>query len=1031
MLKRLVELSLIHRGIVLALAAGFVLFGLYTASRARLDVFPEFAPPQVTINTEAPGFAPEQVEALVTRPVENAVNGVSGLQSLRSQSIQGLSSVVAVFDSRTDIFRARQLVAERLGEAASALPQQAHAPIVAPLTSSASVVLVVGLTSGERAPMDVRSFADWVLKPRLLGVPGVAKIATFGGEVRQIQVQLRPDRLLAFGLGTNDVLDAARNATGIRGAGFVEGDNQRVLLLAEGQPVTASEIGDVVVARHGGASVLLRDVARVVEAPEPKLGDASIGGEPGVVLVVSSQFGANTVEVTRSLESALREMAPAFRAEHLLLHPALFRPASFVAESMGNVRFALLLGGLLVAVVLFLFLYNIRAAFVSFTAIPLSLLAAVIVLDRLGLSLNVMTLGGLAIAIGVVVDDAIIDVENIARRLRQNEAEASPAPALGVVRDASLEVRGAVVYATYVVALVFLPVLALSGLQGRLFAPLGIAYIAAILASLIVALTVTPALMFVLLKGRAVGRTEGPLLVRLREGYGRLLARAMERPRSLIIIAVILCVAAAATLPFFGGALLPELRESHFIIHMSAVPGTSIQESLRLGKAVSLELMKNRHILSVAQRVGRAEQGDDTWGSHYSEFDVELKPLGGEEAEGVQAELRSAVAKFPGANFAIKPFLTERVEETISGATAQVAVSIFGDSLDALDDKAAEVARVLSGVPGAADVQVQAQPGTPELVVRVHPERLSRLGLTPVEVFEALQTAYQGAVVAQTYSANRVVDVAVILDPALRRDPESVGDLLLRTRDGAVVPLRTLADVFLTSGRYVVMHEGTRRRQAVTCNVQGRDLASFVGEARRSVTREVRFPSGTYADFTGAAQAREQTQRELLVNSALAGLGIVLLLSLVFRNAANLILVLANIPFALVGGVLAAFITGGELSIGSMVGFVTLFGITMRNSMMLVSHFEHLVSKEGMTWGKAAAFRGATERFSPIVMTALVTGLGLVPLALGRNAPGREIEGPMAVVILGGLITSTALNLFVLPSLVVRFGRFSAGASDE
>ncbi|HYM13474.1 MAG TPA: efflux RND transporter permease subunit [Bryobacterales bacterium] len=1031
MLRGLVASSLRFRGVVIALACVAIGYGLYVTQHARYDVYPEFAPPQVVIQTEAPGLSPEEVEELVTRPVESAVNGVGSLESLRSESIQGLSVVTAVFREGTEIYRARQTINERLAEIIGSMPLGVRAPTMAPLTSASSMMLAIGLTSSKRSLMDLRTFADWTIRPRLLGVPGVAKVVVFGGEVRQLQIQVRPERLLAFDLSLDDVLAAARKSTGVRGAGFVETAAQRIVLRSEGQSLTPAQLGEVALARRNGRTLRLRDVTRIAEAPEPKIGDASIEGIPGVLLVLSSQLGANTMEVTAAAERALDEMKPAIGASEITLYPRLFRPANFIETALHNVNFSLLLGGILVAAVLFLFLFNLRTAFISLTAIPLSLLVAVIILDRLGATLNTLTLGGLAIAIGEVVDDAIIDVENIFRRLRENAASDNPQSAFRVVLDASLEVRSAVVYATFIVALVFLPVLTLTGLQGRLFAPLAIAYILAILASLAVALTVTPALAVLLLPGVSAVAAETSFVRALKARYVRLLQAAAARPNQVMVSAFLLSAAAAATLPFFGAGFLPELREGHFIVHMSAVPGTSLQESLRLGRLVTFDLRKNRNIRYVSQQIGRAEKADDTWGPNYSEIHVDLKPLGGEESEITQNQIRAALAKFPGVYFSITPFLTERIEETLSGATAAVVIKIFGDDLDLIDQKAQDVARVVSAVPGAADVQVQSPPGAPQIIIRLRPERLRQFGFEPVDVLDDVEAAYQGAVVAQTYEANRVFDVAVILDERTRRDPEAIGSLLLSNTEGLRLPLRDLAAVFETSGRSLIAHDSARRRTTVTCNVRGRDLASFVAEVRLQVAAKVPFTAGVYPVFSGAEEARAQAQRELLLHSAIAGVVIIALLSIVFGNWRNLALVLANLPFALVGGVLAVFLTGGWLSVGSLVGFVTLFGITTRNSMMLVSHYEHLVTEEGMTWGPAAALRGASERLVPVLMTALVTALGLLPLAIGSGEPGREIEGPMAIVIVGGLATSTLLNLLVLPSLALQYGRFQPASDLE
>jgi len=1026
MLRRLVEFAIRFRGVVIALACVVVGYGVYTAARARYDVYPEFAPPLVVIQTEAPGLSPEEVEALVTRPVENAANGVGNLQSIRSQSIQGLSVVTATFRDGTDIYRARQMVGERLAGALAQMPQGVKPPRMAPLTTATSMMLVIGLTSAKRSLMDIRTFADWTVRPRLLGVPGVANVVVFGGEVRQLQVQLLQDRLLAHDLTIDGVLNSARQATGIRGAGFVETGPQRIVLQARGQSLTAAELGAVALTHHNGMTVRLQDVARVVEAPEPRIGDAAVGLQPGVMLVISSQLGSNTIEVTEAVERALDEMKPAFAAERVTLHPDLFRPASFIETAIHNINSSLLLGGLLVAVVLFLFLFNLRTAFISLTAIPLSLLAAIIILDRCGATLNTLTLGGLAIAIGEVVDDAIIDVENIFRRLRENASSAVPRNAFQVVLEASIEVRGAVIYATFVVALVFLPVLMMSGVQGRLFGPLGTAYILAILASLAVALTLTPALSYALLTRTAERASEPRLVAALKAQYRRLLQWLARRPKHVTITALALFLAAVAALPFFGGAFLPELREGHLILHMSAVPGTSLEESMRLGRKVSAALLSRPYIRSVSQQVGRAELFEDIWGTHYSEFHVGLKPLSGEEAEAVEPDIRKTVSRFPGVYFAIKPFLTERMEEVLSGVSAEVAIKLFGDDLDALDRTARRVAQVVSGIHGAADIQVESPPGMPEVLMRLRPDQLRQFGFHPVPVLEAIQTAYQGTVVAQTYDASKVFDVSVILDPDARRDPEAISSLMLHSPDGLRMPLGELIDVYQTTGRYMIVHEGARRRQSVTCNVHGRDVSSFVGEARRRIQSEVQFPQGVYPVFSGVAEARSQARQEILLYSLIAAVGIVLLLSMVFRNWKNLLLVLANLPFALVGGVLAVFFTGGWLTVGSMVGFVTLFGITTRNSIMMISHFEHLVTQEGARWSLQTALRGASERLSPVLMTALVTGLGLLPLALGSGDPGREIEGPMAIVILGGLVTSTVLNLLVLPTLALQFGRFGS-----
>jgi len=1027
MLKAIVAFSLRFRGIVIALACLAFGYGVYSALNAKLGVFPEFAPPQTMIQTEAPGLATEQVEALISQPIESALLGLNDVAVIRSQSIQGLSAITVFFREGTDIYRNRQLVSERLLEVASQMPAGVSAPVMAPLTPATAWFLTVGLTSKKLQPMDLWRFAYWTMRPRLLAVPGVAKVEIYGGGVRQLQIQVQPRRLLAYGLSISQVLAAARRSTGVEGAGFVENANQRIVIHTEGQSITPEQLGNAVLAPLDGTSVRLRDVARVEWAPQPLIGDAAIGGARAVILILAAQYGANTLEVTRRAEAALRDLAPPVKAEGITLFPRLFRVADFIETSVAGIRSSLLLGGALVAIVLTLFLYDLRTAFISLTAIPLSLLIAVVVLNLMGATLNTITLGGLAIAIGEVVDDAIIDVENIFRRLRGNRASASPRPNFDVILDASLEVRSAVVYATFVVALVFFPVLSMTGVQGKIFAPLGVAYILAILASLGVALTLTPALCAAMLP-RATSEVETRFVRWLKELHRRWLERVLDQPRIAAVGVGALCLAAAATLPFFGGSFLPELQENSFIMHMVGIPGTSIDESMRIGSEITAALLRDRDIKSIAQRAGRAELGEDTVGPNESEFDVTVRPPASEEVDEAQERIRRILARFPGYDFGLNSFLTERIEETLSGQRADVVVSVFGNDLDVLDQAGNGVARILSGIRGGVDVRVQAPGGMPQMLVRLKPNRLVQFGFEPLDVLSAIGTAYQGTEVAQTYDGNRIFGVSVILDPADRLDPETLGGLLLQNEQGNLVPLRELASVSLGSGRYSILHDGGRRVQIVTCNVRGRALDSFVTEAQKKIGA-LKLPAGTYIEFSGAAEARAGALRQILLNSIIAAVLIFVLLFLAFGNLRNLSLVLVNVPFALVGGVLAAWFTGGYLSLGSIVGFVTLFGITMRNSIMMISHFDHLTTNEGVTWGREAVLRGASERLLPILMTAAVTALGVLPLALGSEKPGREIEGPMAIIILGGLLTSTTLNLLVLPSLALRYGRFEGAGS--
>jgi CzcA family heavy metal efflux pump len=1032
MLNAIVRFSIRFRGVVIALAFALLGYGVYSLLGASYDAFPDFAPPEASVQTEAPGLSPEQVEVLVTQPIENAINGVPGIATLRSRSIQGLSDITVIFNPSTDVYRDRQVVSERISTLASQLPSGVEPPVMAPLMSSTGNIMEVDFTSDTQSLMTVRSVADWTIKPRLLAVPGVSGIEIIGGEVRQLQIQVEPERLVQYGVSLEDVVNVAREATGVRGGGFVDTPNQRVVLQTEGQSITPAELARTVVVHHNGANIMLGDVAKVVDAPAPAFGAASVEGKRGVAIMVDAAYGSNTLAVTQGVDEALASLRPDLQAQGIVTHSNVLRAADFIQIAVRNVRSSLYIGAILVVVVLFLFLFDLRTAAISCIAIPLSLLSAVIALEKMGMSLNTMTLGGLAIAIGEVVDDAVIDIENIYRRLRENRNSPSPRPASRVVLEASLEVRSAVVYATFAVILVFIPVLNMSGLAGSLFRPLAIAYIWAILASLLVALTVTPALSMVFLRNRDLPAKEPPVVHWLKRGYARFLLGSERRPSLLMGAVALLIVAGVVTFASLSSSFLPDLREGNITVHMTAIPGTSLEESMRLGDRLTAMLMKIPYVTSVAQRSGRAELATDTNGIHESEIDVNMQAINGTQVQATENGIRRVLAQIPGAILTSNSFLTERINETLSGYGAAVVINVFGNDLNQIDQVALQIPQILQSIPGGAEVSVESPPGMPEIQIRLRPDSLARWGFDPVNVLDAIRTAYGSEVVGQTYEGNRVFDVAVRLAASNGPQVSEIGQLPLRSPDGNFVTLSQLADIQNTSGRYVILHEGARRVQTITCNVRGRDVTSFVREAQARIAL-IKLPAGTYVDFAGTAAAQEQSNRELLINSIFAGLGMILLLTVVVGNARNLLLMLANLPFALVGGVFAAGITGVNLSLGSLVGFVTLFGITLRNSIMLISHYEHLVKSEGMTWGPEAMLRGASERLAPILMTALVTGLGLLPLAIGSGDPGREIEGPMAIVILGGLATSTLLNLLVLPALALRYGKFdrrSTAAAD-
>ena len=1025
MLAALIRWSLRFPIVVCALAAILVVYGVVVLVRAKYDVFPEFVPPQASVQTEAPGLVAEQVELLVTLPIEQAISGASGVQAVRSETISGLSVVTVVFQEGTDPYRSRQIVAEALGEVAARLPAGVKPPKLTPLVSSTMDLLKLGFVSDKLSPLELRDLVQWTIRPRLLAVPGVARATLYGGDERQLQVEVDPKELNSRDLAFNDVISAVRSATGVRGGGFIETPNQRVLIESRGQTLTPAELGAAVLPGGSGSPLRLRDFATVREGAAPKFGDTLIMGKPGVMLGLSSQYGANTLEVTRAAEAEIDSMRPALAARGVTLYAGLHRPANFIENALSGVRRDVLLGAVLIAVLLFLFLRDVRSVAVAFASIPLALLSAVIVVNSLGWTINTMTLGGLAVALGVVVDDAIIDVENIVRRLRGPRA----GDPRDVIHAASLEVRAPVVYATFVVVLVLAPMLFLSGLQGSFFAPLAAAFVFATLASLVVALTVTPAASFLLLT-RSAPKDEPRWLVRLKAWHERILERWLPRPRAVILGSAVVILLAAAVIPFFGGQLMPPFREGHFVVQAVATPGTSLEAMKALGVQVSRDLLAVPGVLSVEETIGRAESGEDTWEPNRSEFHVELARMSGRDEVRTQAGIRAVAEHYPNLQTEVLTFLGDRLSESLSGETAQVAINIFGPDLDELDRLADQIATVVRAVPNAKDVQVKSPSGAPFLRVELRPEGLAQYGFTAADVLDTVETAYQGATAAQVYDTNKVVDLVVKLPASERVDPEEIGSLLIRAASGVTVPLHDLATVSSAEGRTSIMHEGARRRQIVTVNPATSDVAGFVAATRAAINQHVKLPAAVYLQFTGVAEGEAQARREVFLHAGIAAIGIILLLLIAFEDPRTVTLILATTPFALVGGVAAVALTGATLSIGSLVGFVTLFGIVARNAILLVAHLEHLVSVEGAAWSLQTVLRGARERLVPILMTALVTALGLLPLAIGSGEAGREVQGPMATVILGGLVTSTVMNLLVLPVLLWRFGPFGAARSS-
>ncbi len=1017
MVARLVGAALRHRAAVFLLAAGLLMAGFYAARTAPLDVFPEFAPPIVEVQVEAPGLAPEDVEALVTRPLERALAGAPGVATLRSSSIAGLSVVTAVYRYGTDPYRARQVVIERLALAAEQLPPGVR-PAVSPLSAALSTILAIGLRAGSSvSPLELRDLAEWTIRPRLLAVPGVANVVIYGGGIRQVQLTTTPERLWAAGVTLDDLAAAAGAADAAGGSGFFDRGGQRLPTWLDARLRSPADLARAPLPGRDSVPVPLAAVADVGEGPAVPVGEATVNGEPGVVLLVTKQPALNVLEVTAEVEKALGALVRALPAG-VRVDQSMFRQASFVTHALGNLRRALLAGVVLVLVVLVLFTGSKRAAFVSVVAIPLSLLAAVTVLRAAGVTLNVMVLGGLAIAVGEVVDDAIIDVENAWRRLR---AAPAGARADDVVLAASVEVRSAVVYATVMVALVFLPVFLLGGLEGALFRPLATAYVLATLASLVVALTVTPALAAVLLPGAVARRTAPPwLLTALRARYERALGAALARPAPVIAGSVAALAAALALTPLLRLEFLPEFHETNFVMHMTGAPGVGLDESARVGAATARTLLAVPGVRSVAQVIGRSTLSEDTFGPERSEMMVQLEP--GVNAAAVSAELRTRTAEVAGFAFDLKQFLNERIEELLGGVGAALVVRLRGSDLPSLEQAAATVSERLAAIPGVADLHA---PGALAASgIRVKPRRADLLGqqVSAAAVERALRAALGGLPVGRIVEGERQAEVVLRVAADGVLDPERLARLPIAGGHGRVLPLGAVADVEGASLRTAITHEDGVRTVLVRLDARGRSLEAVALDVARAVAAAP-LPAGVYAEVGGEYAAAAAARARLVGLGALALLGIFVLLVVDFGSTRLAALTMVNVPLAFVGGLAAVLLgAGGRLSLGAIVGFVTVFGITIRNGIVLVAHFLHVEEARGGPLDRGAVVAAAADRLAPILMTALTTGIALVPLLLLGGRAGGEIEQPMALVIVGGLVSSTWLNLFVVPVWYARRG---------
>ncbi len=1019
MFNKLIHWSLKNRLLVVVATVVFLVVSSYTTMHMPVDVFPEFAPPQVVIQTESPGLAPEDAESLITFPIESAVNGTPGVEKVRSSSSVGLSTVVIVFRWGTDIYVARQLVNERIQSVRDRFPAGTLAPVMLPITSAVGWMVKYSLESETRSPLDLRTISDWQIRPRILALGGVASVVAIGGEVKQYQVLLDPDRLRAYHLSVAQVRAALEKSNiNVPGA-FLQKPGQEFIVTGVARIESLDDLRNTVIEFVKGTPIYVRNVAEVKFGPEIKRGDSALNLKNAVIGTVSKAYGADTLTTTYKVESALQDIAKQLPPD-VKMNIQVFRQADFIEGSIRNLKTALIEGGIIVTLVLIIFLMNIRASFISFLSMPVSLLAGVMVLKAFGVSLNSMTIGGLAIAVGEVVDNAIIGVENCFRRLRLNRESSAPRPSIEIVFEATSEIMNSVVYATYIVAIVFLPIFFLSGLEGRIFAPLGIAYLGALICSLIVAVTVTPALCYLLIGNSKKELRESFVARWLKKYYERLLHFTLRNVWPVVIMALILLGVAVALIPFFGRSFLPEFHEGNFIVAMTTLPGTSLDESMRLGYFVRKNLLKYPQVVSISQRAGRSELDEDAQPPNFSEFDMKLdydrdKKMPPDE---LLRRIRAELAEIPGTVFNVGQFISHRFDEVLSGVRAQVAIKIYGDDLNVLRQKGQDVLKAMQSIPGVADLALEQQINVPQLIIKMDREKASRYGLQVGDLSETIETLLNGTIVSQVLEGRKTFDLFVRLNEPARKDIDAIRNILVDApalgKEGAKIPLREVADVRFEGRPYFINREDVQRRIVVQCNVAGRDLNSLIVEARKKIGEQVKLPAGYFIQYGGQFESQQEAQRVLILFGVGAVVGIFLMLFQAFGTSREALLVMLNLPLALIGGVIAVFITGRDLSVPAMIGFISLFGIASRNGVILISHYNQLRAAGKPL--RETVVEGSLDRLNPVLMTAATAALGLVPLLWG-SPTGKELERPLAHVILGGLFTSTFLNMVLIPTL--------------
>ena len=1026
MLNALIRFSLQHRPIVLAAALLLLVLGFQTLRELPVEVLPDMTKPTVTILTECPGLAPEEVEVLVTQPLEAAVQGVGGLDRLRSNSDVGLSLVFAEFDWGTDIYRARQLVQERTQSVVASLPAGVQ-PGMTPVSSLMGEILLVGLrsTDGKIAPMDLRSLADWQIRRRLQSIAGVAEVLTIGGGVKQVQVQPDPHRLAAHGVTFEELEKAVAQAAGNSTSGYLNAGPREIMVRNLGMTADLAELGRTVIKTVGDRPILVSDVAKLDYGIQPMRGDASVNGTMGVVLSVDKAPGFDTLKVSTAIERALAELRPTLPAGVEI--EIMFRQGDFIEHAIGNLKEAIRDGAIMVAIILFLFLLNFRTTFITLTAMPLSFAVTLLVFKWFGVSVNSMTLGGLAVAIGMVVDDAIVDVENVFRRLRENAALPHPHEKLAVIARASGEVRNSILYATILIILVFLPLLGLEGIEGRLFTPIAIATITSMAASFVVSLTVIPVLCSLLLKPKAGADHGDGFLVRflktaLRRTWLRL---ALDQPLLVIALAGMLLIGALLLYPMMGKEFLPTFNEGSATISVVSAPGTSLAQTNEIGEVGVRLLQTIPEVKSVGRRAGRAEKDDHVMPVSVNEYDVEFHEKGRPRAE-VFAEIRKVLGTLPGTFTNVGQPIGHRLSHMVSGVSAKIAVKVFGNDLVELRTIGMQIEKIARDIPGLTDVNLEAQVPIPQLKIEVNRERARAYGVQPGALNEQLSTLLGGKTLAELREGPRTLDLVLRLPAEWRDSPEKISEMLIETTGGQRVPLRLVADVREARGPNVINRENTQRRIVIGMNTSERDLESLVRKLQAAVTEKVKLPQGSFISYEGEFQAQQEAAKRIGLLSVLVFVVIAFLLYGYFGTPVFALQVLCDIPLALIGGLALTWWKIDNISIATLVGFIAVAGVAARNSIMLLSHYLHLMRHEGEEFTRAMVERGTLERLVPVLMTALSAGIALIPLVLAAGEPGKEILHPVAVVICGGLVTSTLLGLGITPAVFYAFGRRAA-----